>query len=286
MKKILLLALILTFGAQICFAQTAITNNATKSNETVDNTELDDYVQSNDPDENIDRYFSEDVTEELETETTSEAASQTTINGYLEYSEMDQEPVQEAIQLEPAETAQVNFSQPKKIGSKSLITEKKPLFTPMQSGLETASMFSTQEYNIKPVNTTYSKKFGQFSFGTTYDSYLDSARASYTTGMFSKYEGKYLALSTIFSKNTRDYNSYSDKIYIVPELKLTKRLSLLDAMSTDVYQINKKNEVVLRYTPHLKKYADDVQFEIGAGQSFHEDDYVNSSVRFSTRFKL
>jgi len=57
-------------------------------------------------------------------------------------------------------------------------------------------------------------------------------------------------------------------------------------MKTDVYQINKSNELVLRYTPHMKKYAEELQFEVGAGQTFYADTYVNSSLRFSTNFKL
>ena len=41
----------------------------------------------------------------------------------------------------------------------------------------------------------------------------------------------------------------NDKFYIAPELKITKRLSLLDVMKTDVAQVNKSNELILRYTP-------------------------------------
>jgi hypothetical protein len=153
--------------------------------------------------------------------------------------------------------------------------------------LSAASKFSSQEYAINPVSTSYVQKFGKFSFGTIYDSSLDSASVNYATSIFSKYEGKHFAFSTEFEKNTNLNNAdFNDKIFIVPELKLTKRLSLLDVMQTDVNQINKKNEIVLRYTPHFKNYADDVQLEIGAGQTFYNDDYVKSSVRFSTKFKL
>lgn len=295
MKKILPLAFILALSMQICLAQDAVVQVAGSSPNTLQSTENAKNIQADDPDENFEQYFVEDETPKAETDSSitskagsvANAESETKLNGYLEYTQMEQEPEEEAIELEPPGTAQVNFSKPKSVRANSLIPmDKKPLFSPMQNRLEAASKFSTQEYNIKPVSTTYSQKFGQFSFGTTYDSSLDSARASYTTGVFTKYEGKYLAVSTMFTKNTKDYDAYSDKIYFIPELKLTKRLSLLDVMQTDVFQINKKNEVVLRYTPHMKKYADDVQFEVGVGQSFYQDDYLNSSIRFSSRFKL
>lgn len=224
--------------------------------------------------EDIDKYFNE------------EPEQTTRLDGFVEYSQPTIQQEQEAIELDVQKTTGINFEKPKSFSSKSLIS-KKATFYPVQDELQRASKFSTQEYSIRPVSTTYSKKFGKFSFGTMYNSGMDSAQATYSTGLFSKYEGKYLALSTAFSKNTNSqYDSYSDKFFIAPEVKLTKRLSLLDVMQTDMGQINKKNEIVLRYTPNFKKYADDVQFELGAGQSFYDNSYLNSSIRFSTRFKL
>lgn len=252
MKKILLLALILVFNIQFCFAE-------------------------NENEEDISNYFAD------EPEQTTE------LHGYLEYEQEVNEQEQNAIHLEiPADYNAINITKPQKIELKSLVSGiKKPSFSPIQDKLEAASKFSSQEYDIKPVSTSYGKNFGKFRFGTMYDSSLGSAQANYSTGLFSKYEGKHFAFSTAFSKNTNcNYDSYSDNFYIIPELKLTKKLSLLDVMQTDVNQINKSNELVLRYTPHFKKYADGIQFELGAGQSFHEDNYIKSSLRFSTRFRL
>ncbi|MFA7658263.1 MAG: hypothetical protein WCY19_02400 [Candidatus Gastranaerophilaceae bacterium] len=248
MKKILTLLLIVLFSTQACIAQA-------------------------EDEEDVDSYFTED-------------SGNVELRGYLEYNESMQE--KEPVQLEPAEINKINFTRPKKISSKTQPANmKRPTFQPIQDGLEAASKFSTQEYNIRPVNTSFSQKLGNFSFGTNYDSSLDSASTSHSTSVFSKYEGKYFALGTAFSKSTNlNDPAFDSKIFFIPELKLTKHLSLLDVMQTDVNQIYKKNELVLRYTPHMKKYADEVQFELGAGQSFYEDNYINSSVRFSTRFKL
>lgn len=229
--------------------------------------------------EDIDKYF-------------EEAQAPAEIHGYLEYNQSQEPEYDEknAVLLDAPFCNRVNFTTPKKFEPKSLFSSSKaPVFSPIQDSLQSASRFSTQEYNIKPVSTSYSKKYGKFSFGTMYGSFLSGAQTSHSTGLFTKYEGKYIALSTGFSKNTNNnsnYDIYSDKFYIAPELKLTKRLSLLDVMKTDVAQINKSNELVLRYSPNFKKYADEVQFELGAGQSFYDDNYVNSSIRFSTKFKL
>lgn len=255
MKKILLLLLILILGCQTCLA--------------LEETE-----------EDVDSYFSEEP----------QAVQTPELHGYLEYNQgsQTQEVEQESIYLKSNNIKNINISQPRKIESKSLISNmKKPTLEPIQDKLNAVSRFASQEYNITPVSTSFGRKIGRMTFGTMYDSSLDSGTQSNTTGLFARYDGKHFALSTAFSKSA-NYNSadYNDKVYFAPELKLTKRLSLLDVMQTDVNQINKKNEVVLRYTPHLKKYADDVQFEVGAGQSYYDESYVKSSVRFSTRFKF
>lgn len=252
MKKIVTLALIIFLSTNICLSQ----------EETV---------------EDIDSYFQE------------EPEQTTQLDGYLEYNESAEQKEENAIELNSTGTIGINLTKPAKIESKSLLSNsKKPTFNPIQDQINTLSTLVNKDYDIRPVSTKYSKKIGRFSFGTMYDSFLDSAQTNHSTGLFTRYEGKYFALSTAFSKSTNNnsYDYMNDKIFIAPELKLTKRLSLLDVMQTDVDQINKKNEIVLRYTPHLKKYADDVQFEIGAGQSFFEDAYIKSSLRFSTRFRI
>lgn len=255
MKKILSLVIIILLNIQVCLA----------NEESI---------------EDINSYFQD------EPEQTQE------LQGHLEYNntespdEVDEE--KNAIWLDSTLSKSINISKPKSFESKSLITGvKRPNLGPLQNDLAPASKFATQEYNIKPVSTSYSKKFGKFSFGTTYDSSLSGAQNSYTTGIFSKYENKFFAFSTAYSKNTNSrYDNYNDTFSIAPELKLTKRLSLLDVMQTDVNQINKSNNIVLRYTPHFKKYADDVQLELKAGQSFYDDSYIKSSIQFQTRFKL
>lgn len=264
MKKILLLILVLVFfGFQFCFAEEI-------EEDYIENEPLSE-IQTNNEQE-INNIFTNDPQGTLE------------LHGYLEYDEIPDS----TIYLDQVSRKTPDFKAPIKIGSKSLIPliDKKPLL-PDYKKFEIASRFYTQEYDINPKNSSYSEKSGNVTFGTMYNSGLDNASLSYSTGIFAKYDSKYWAFTSAFSKKTNsNYDSYNDRIFFAPELKITKRLSIMDVLQTDVQQINKKNEIVLRYTPNFKKYADDVQFELGAGQSFHEDNYINSSVRFSTRFKL
>lgn len=252
MKKVILIILLLIFSINICHAQDAVSDNTDEDN-----------------------VFTDDA-----------SAATEQLNGYVEYNAPEEE---NAIYLkEPININNINLSAPKKIGSKSLLPEtKRPTFEPMGRPLEAASEVYSDEYSIRPFSTSYSQNVGKLSFGTSFDTSLSSARLNNSTGLFAKYEGKHFALNTIYVKSANNYNSsYDDSFIVAPEWKITKRLSLLDVMQTDLYQIDKSNQIVLRYTPHLKKYADDVQFELGAGQSFYENNPVGSKVRFSTRFKL
>lgn len=237
--------------------------------------------------------------EEVDNIFTNDPQTNVELHGYLEYDEVPQDTIylesQEeetpanAIQLEEnTYKANLNIKAPQKLGSKSLVSSKIKQ-TPAYNSkiMETASKFSTVEYNIQPVSSSYTTKKGNVSFGTTYDSGLSGARRTYSTGFFTRYDGKHYAMTSAFSKNIKSsYDEYNDKFYFAPELKITKRLSLVDVIQSDVMQVNKSNEVVLRYKPNFKNHADDVQFELGAGQSYYQNDYINSSVRFSTKFKL
>ena len=235
-------------------------------------------------------FADEETSEDIEQYFQPEPEVTQKLQGYAQYNDSEAQDLEkDTIYLdENVFSKKINFTKPKKISSEnSDLNKKRAAFQPFKTNLETASKFSTQEYEINPVSTSYSSKAGRWSFGTNYDSSIDSAQVNYSTAVFTKYDWKYFALKSAFAKSTdSNYSSYNDKFYIAPELKLTKKLSLLEVMQTDVQQINKKNELVLRYTPKFTKYADEVQLELGAGQSFYNDNFIKSSVRFSTNFKL
>ena len=238
------------------------------------------------------------LAEEINNIFTNDPQTNVELHGYLEYDEVPQDTIylenqeeapQDLIQLDDnVHKASLKLKAPQRLDSKSLISNKirqTPAYN--SKTMEMASPYSTIEYGIKPVSSSYSTKKGNVSFGTTYDSSISGAQRNYSTGFFTKYEGKHYAMTSAFSKSTSSrYSDYSDTVYFAPELKITKRLSLLDVINTDVSQINRSNEVVLRYSSNFKKHADEVQFELGAGQSYYQNNYINSSVRFSTRFKL
>ena len=110
---------------------------------------------------------------------------------------------------------------------------------------------------------------------------------TYSTSMFTRYDGKKYALTGTVSTDTQSIDgSYQSMLGIAPELKLTKALALRDTVKTYMGVPIKKNSISLIYTPQLKKYIDSLRFELGLSQTFYESGYNNASLEFSTKFKL
>lgn len=215
----------------------------------------------------------------------------TDFKGYLEYNEIPEVEDEEydssnAVKLDNTTVKKVNISAPQSFNyESSSFNKKNENFAIFSSQMLPASKFSSQEYIIAPMSQGLLRKNGKFSYGTTYNSYLDSAEINYQTALFTKYDTKKFSLTTSYSKSTgNSYSYYSDKVYFIPEWKITKRLSLVDVIQSSTDMTRQKNEIILRYTP--KRTNNDLKFEIGAGQSFTNNEYTKSSIKFSTSFKL
>lgn len=170
-----------------------------------------------------------------------------------------------------------------------------PVYTPTfkdtrireRSALAKSSKLSGDEYYIAPIFNYVSEQAGNFSYGTYYGASMDSAQMTYSTSMFTRYDGKKYALTGTVSTDTQSIDgSYQSMLWIAPELKLTKSLALRDTVKTYMGVPVKKNSISLIYTPQLKKYIDSLRFELGLSQTFYESGYNNASLEFSTKFKL
>lgn len=211
----------------------------------------------------------------------------TELKGHLEYVENEDRQIEEdnAVHLEPDSLKLINISQPQKIKSDSLGLEKKnfDVFNPTVS----KALYYNSERSVRPIYGGISKQSGNFTFGTEYDSYIDSAEMYRTTAIYSRYDREKFAITISASKGTGDSFSYFDnRLILAPELKITNRLSLIEKLQSDEKQSFKKHELVLRYNPKIKSHTDDIFLELGAGQTFRDNEYVKSSIRFSTKFKF
>ena len=170
-----------------------------------------------------------------------------------------------------------------------------PVYTPgiadsrirKRSALATSSKLTGQEYYIAPVFNVVQDQTGNFSYGTYYGASLDNAQMTYSTSWFTRYDGKKYAITGTYSTDSQSINgAYQSMLGISPEIKLSKSLALRDTVKTYMGVPVKKNQISLIYTPQLKKYIDSLRFELGLSQSFYENGANNSSIEFSTKFKL
>lgn len=208
------------------------------------------------------------------------------LRGHLEYNEeINDDYNPNYIYLEPETKNFINISQPQSISSKSM-NLKKDNFSVFNSGLKNSSAFARQEYAIKTQSGELAENYGNFTFGTKYYSAIYDGEMTYTTGIYTRIDGKHTALTITANTETgNSYSNYSDYLIIAPEWKISKQLSLLNTIKTDIRQLSQKSEIVLRYKPKIKRY-NDLFLELGVSQTYREQEYVKSSIRFSTGFKL
>src|SRR5574344_113928 len=292
MKKILFLSVLISF-LSFCsvFADESQLLPPSSVPATQENSKINSFSENNSEDSTLKGYLEYDASQNEPEEQTLDENENEEITDYIKQ-ERALENTENTVGLEDNEIGKhsVNIKAPPKFKSKSLITKKEKENPQIQTSsviLNTSSRFADPEYQIGSVSTSYVAKSGNFSVGTSYYSGLDSASLSSSTGVFTRYDGKHFAISSSFNKSGQyNDNNYSDNFSVAPELKITKRLSFVDVLQTDANQLNKSNKMVLRYNPKIKSHTDDVQLEFGFGQSFYENQYVKSSVSFSTRFKI
>lgn len=202
----------------------------------------------------------------------------TTLKGYAQFIEDDA-----AIHLKDNDNNYIlNIKTPQKISSEKGLNLTG---TPQKQ----IQQYQDAEYMIAPSTIKSSGKAGNFTFGATYGSEIDSAAMLETeTGLFTKYEKNRFALSSSVKKSLNttyalDYNTIS----IAPEFKLNDYMSLKNVLSADVTRNRNSTKFVFTLNPFGKKDHDRVELELGAKQTVYMDtDFTKTEFSFSTNFKL
>ena len=139
-----------------------------------------------------------------------------------------------------------------------------------------------------PLSGSIAERIGGFSYGQTWGQELSYAQMEDTTAFFLRYDTpRYFSLTTsVRQAVNQEIGTQYNILRIIPELHITKRLTLKDSFSTYMNLPKNKNEITIVYTPDLKNHADSLIFELGIAQSFYRDGRHSSSLSFSTGFKL
>jgi hypothetical protein len=150
------------------------------------------------------------------------------------------------------------------------------------------SKYNNMEYSITPISSKNYRSLGGFSAGTTYNQGIDYAELEQSTGIFSRYDSKYFAISTSYAKtvNTTN-NNYNDNFYFSPELKLNQYFTLKEILSADITRNRKKVEFVLSINPFGNKDTNKLRIEFGANATYDDTNaLLKNQVKFSTKFSL
>lgn len=202
----------------------------------------------------------------------------TTLKGYAQFIEDDA-----VIHLKDNDNNYIlNIKTPQKISSEKGLNLTR---TPQKQ----IQQYQDAEYMIAPSTIKSSGKAGNFTFGATYGSEIDSiAMLETEAGLFTKYEKNRFALSSSVKKSLNttyalDYNTIS----IAPEFKLNDYMSLKNVLSADVTRNRNSTKFVFTLNPFGKKDRDRVELELGAKQTVYMDtDFTKTEFSFSTNFKL
>ena len=144
--------------------------------------------------------------------------------------------------------------------------------------------------DILPLSGSVTEQLGAgFSYGQLWEQEMSSfAQMEYTTAFFVRYDTpKLFSFTTsVRQASNQDVGNQYNILRLAPEWHITDRLTLRDSFSNYMDQTRNKNELKLIYTPHLKKYADSLKFELGVAESYYRSGRKTSQINFATGFKL
>ncbi len=203
------------------------------------------------------------------------------LKGYAEYLEDT-----EAIYLkDDCNQFVLNLKVPQKISTTRLSDEHEKIHAKKPVSY---SKYGSEEYLVIPkdVKSTVSTGKG-VSLGTKMEQEVDYGELEHTTTMFTKYDKGRFSLTTAYKRTIGStYNNYYDSVYVAPELKLNKYLSIKEIFTSQMTLNRKKAEFVLSINPLAKK-DDRLNLELGASQTYYQtSDLIRNRIRFNTIFKL
>lgn len=206
------------------------------------------------------------------------------LNGHIEYNDNEVETI---YLEEDVEKPQINIPQKSLTLPIKILNITSNANTP-RSALARAMANRVNLTDIMPLSGSVTETIGGFSYGQTWAQEISYAQMEDTTSFFIRYDSpKYFSVATSIRQATsQDIGTQYNILRIIPEIHITKSLTIKDSFSSYMNLPKNKNELTIVYTPSLRNYADSLKFELGLAQSFYNDGRKSSSLSFSTGFKL
>ncbi len=150
------------------------------------------------------------------------------------------------------------------------------------------SKFNNMEYTIAQEKYNNAEKIGGITAGTAYEQKIDFAELRQVSSIYSRYDSKYYALTTEFSKTVNSTNGdFNDYFTFAPELKLSQYLSLKESISANFAKHIKIAEFFISINPFGNKDIDRFNIEMGTSSVFDQNNsLVKNRFKIMTKFKL
>ena len=142
--------------------------------------------------------------------------------------------------------------------------------------------------SVHSLNANAVETAGNFSFGAKYNQALDKAQMEDNASFFTRYDLGKFAINSQYTASSKQYlGTSANSFKIAPEVKLNEQFKIRTGFQSYTNIPLKKGEIVLVYSPSVKKYLDSLNFEFGVAQRYNTSTgMTGSEVRFSTGFKL
>lgn len=170
------------------------------------------------------------------------------------------------LDTEDVDKFNIKVNLPKKYPKKSVLSDSAILVkTEDHKRIKTPKI---DEYTIVPTYNSLVYKSGNFSYGATFGTDMDTAQLEYRTKLFLKYDNRIFGIMTGLGKEAyTSSGTQMSSLYLAPEIKLTEGLSLVDTFKINPDYERCRSDIMLRYSPKIKNSRDILYLEAGAGQT-------------------
>lgn len=190
------------------------------------------------------------------------------------------------LDIDDVEKMKLNVGIPNKYPKKSVLNDKN-LFSKVEEQRK-LDVTHVDEYMITPTFNSLEYKSGNYTYGATFGTDMDTAQLEYRTKFFARYDNKIFGIMGALGKDAYTSSGIQmNSLYLAPEIKLSKSLTLVDTFKVNPDYDRYRNDIMLRYSPKIKNSRDRLNFEAGIGQtSYRSSGEQMYQFSVSTKFKF
>ena len=141
---------------------------------------------------------------------------------------------------------------------------------------------------VSEINGRATETTGALTFGAGYNRGLDKAQVEDNASLFTRYDaGRFALNSQYLASSKQNLGTQYNSIKISPEVKLNNQFRVRTGFQSYTNIPMKKGEVVLVYSPSVRKYLENLNFEVGVAHRYNTSTgFRGSELKFATGFRF